>query len=529
MTKALLFLVLCCLAASEGSRAQLPAFGKTRYNGRLQVERDPRHHKEEATLLMNRVQRLSLSPTNPQDKAALVAFYRSTSGSQWTNSSGWMTGDPCQDGWLGVYCSEEGRVLELTLVYNLIGGSLPAEMIQMDALQVLRLYSNNIGGRIPVGMFALHSLQVFDANYNQLNGSLPDTISMSNLTSLVLYDNQLTGSFPATWNTPNIQVINLADNMLKGPLPPAIGRLNLTQLFVSNNQLNGSLPGEYGSLKNLQELWLFGNMFDNARLPSSWSGLTSIRSIEADALNGPLPNWIGSSWKEVEVLILVNGNLSGEFQMSLCDLKKLQYLHLYNNSLSGELPSCVCNLPQSLQSLQLSDNHFTGPIPECIGNLNLTDLYLSRNEFSGLLPRSIGNLRYMELLDVSGNNLYGSVPSTFVNLKDVTVLFALCYNKLSGIEDGLKPYFDFIKDYQCLLYDNPWNCPVPSFVPEECSVRCSYCNSGSKHTSCSTCVATDLCGWCNEGPNCLSGNPSGPDSGKCKSSDWTFGSASSCP
>ena len=529
----LVLFIFCSLAVLQGSlcvhpSVHLQAFEKKYARDRLQAERKLHQRKADAAFLMNRIQRPSAWATNPQDKAALVAFYHSTSGNQWANNSGWLKGDPCQDGWLGVYCSEEGRVLELTLVYNLIGGWLPPEMTQMDALQVLRLYSNNIGGKIPPGMFSMRALQVFDINYNQLNGSLPDTISMPSLTDLILYDNQLTGTLPTTWNTPKIQVINLADNILKGTLPPAIGRLKVTQLLVSNNRLGGSLPEEYGSLNNLQQLWMFGNMFDNAQLPPSWSGMTSMRSFEADMLNGPIPSWIGSNWVEVEVLIIVDGKLRGEFPPSLCELKKVQHLHLFNNSLNGELPDCICNLPQSLQSLQMSDNNFTGSIPECIGNLNLTDLHLSRNSFSGLLPRSIGNLRHLELLDVSGNNLYGSVPSTYVNLKGVTVLFALCYNKLSGIEDGLGPYLNFVKDYQCLLYDNPWNCPLPSFVPKECQATCSYCNSGDRHTSCSTCVAAD-CGWCNEGPNCLPGSSSGPEDSNCKNSDWTFGSASSCP
>ena len=526
----LVLFTCCCLAVLQGvSCAHLHALRNKHPYGRLQAERELFQRKAEAARLMNRVQRPSASATNPQDKAALEAFYRSTDGSQWAQNTGWMKGDPCQDGWLGVYCNEEGRVIELTLVYNVVGGSLPAEMTQLDALQILKLYSNSIEGEIPTGMFSMRALQVFDVNYNQLSGGLPDTVSMPNLTNLVLYDNQLTGRLPTTWNTPSVQVINLADNILRGPLPPAIGRLNLTQLLVSNNRLSGSLPEEYGSLNNLQQFWLFENVFDDASLPSSWSGMTSMLSFEADMLSGPFPSWIGSNWLKVEVLNLVDGKLSGEFPTSFCGLKKLQFLHLFNNSLSGQLPDCVCNLPQSLQSFQISDNNFTGSIPECIGNLNLTDLYFSRNSFSGLLPRSIGNMKYLELLDVSGNKLYGSVPSTYANLKGVTVLFSLCYNKLSGIEDGLGPFLNFVKDYQCLLYDNPWNCPLPSFVPKECRTSCSYCNSGDKHTSCSTCVGTGGCGWCSEGPNCLDGTSSGPEDSSCKSSDWTFGSASSCP
>lgn len=37
-------------------------------------------------------------------RAALVDLYTSTNGTGWTNSAGWLTGDPCTDLWSGVAC-----------------------------------------------------------------------------------------------------------------------------------------------------------------------------------------------------------------------------------------------------------------------------------------------------------------------------------------------------------------------------------------------------------------------------------------
>ena len=44
------------------------------------------------------------APLDPAQRAALIDLYNSTAGFLWTNSSGWMSGDPCGAGWYGVKC-----------------------------------------------------------------------------------------------------------------------------------------------------------------------------------------------------------------------------------------------------------------------------------------------------------------------------------------------------------------------------------------------------------------------------------------
>ena len=471
----------------------------------------------------------SQQATNPDDKAALEAFYSTTNGAKWSNSSGWMKGDPCQDQWYGLYCID-GRVLEINLVYNLMTGYIPTDITKATKLKVLRLYSNDIKGTLPAGLFEMKSLQILDVNYNEIGGTLPDRVSCPNLTQLILYNNKFEGAVPTTWDTPQLQMLSLSSNQLQGPLPPAIGQLtDLTQLVVSFNQLTGSLPEEYGNLHKLQRLWLFQNTFTNANIPKAWSGLTSLTDFEADLLKGELPNWIGDSWSNLQILFLSNGYLTGEFWPSFCSMKNIQHLRLFNNSLDGTLPQCICQLT-SLLDLELSDNSITGSIPDCIGNLqNLQYFYLSRNNFTGTLPESMGKMVEAQILDVSSNGITGTVPSSFASLIKETVGFSLCYNKLSTIQDGLDAFFKHIKDYSCALYSNPWSCPLPSVVPKECGAQCSNCNTGQKHTDCSSCVSDMNCGFCKQGPNCLEGSKTGPDSMYwCKSEDWSYSNTSHC-
>ena len=466
------------------------------------------------------------SATNPQDKKALEDFYRSTDGAQWTNNSKWMKGDPCQDGWYGIYCSQGGRVLELALVYNLLSGPLPDSITDLDNLQTILLYSNDINGSIPAGVFSMSSLQTLDLNNNAISGTLPSTISMGDLTVLNLYSNKIHGEVPKTWNTPNLETLSFSSNMLTGTLPPGIGKLSkLKSLVLSRNKLSGKFPEEYGNLLNLEMLWLFSNDFNKPELPESWSRLTSLTDVELDGLSGEFPSWI-SKWENVFNLVIVDGYLTGPFPVSLCSLKKIQYLHIFNNSLSGPLPDCICDFPMTLISLEISDNDFSGPIPSCIGNLrNLTELYMSRNNLSGHLPKSLGDIHGLGIVDLSSNSIVGSVPSSYAGLNGGTFGFSLCYNKLSSFESGLEKFFDFIKGYTCALYENPWNCPLPSYIPKDCQAECSRCNTGSKQTTCSTCVADSSCGWCSEGPNCLEGTQRGPESVyRCEKSNWFYGS-----
>ena len=464
--------------------------------------------------------------TASKDKDALEAFYSATQGKNWVKDSGWMKGDPCQNNWYGIYCSESGRVLQITLVYNQLSGYIPSDITKMDQLQVLRLYSNNIGGSIPAGIFTMQHLQELDLDDNQLSGELPDTVSMPNITALNLYTNSIKGTIPTIWDTPNLLTLSLSSNNLHGPVPPSIGILSkLQNLFLSNNLLTGNLPDELGQMKHLNTLWLFGNKFNNSKIPQSWSGMHSLQNVQLSGVGGEFPSWIGDSWTELSLLTIVDGAVTGKFPESLCSLQNIRYLQLYNNSLSGKLPSCICSLPPQLINLELSDNQFTGEIPDCLGKLtNLTNFYVSRNNLSGNLPRSLGNITYLNVLDVSSNALTGAVPSSYAGLKGGTFQLALCYNKLSAIEDGLQELFEFMAHYSCLLYENPWSCPLPMYMPKECGAVCSKCNSGAQHTSCTACVKDSSCGWCSEGPNCLEGSRDGPDPEyKCEKSDWFYG------
>jgi Leucine-rich repeat (LRR) protein len=82
--------------------------------------------------------------------------------------------------------------------------------------------------------------------------------------------------------------------------------------------------------------------------------------------------------------------------------------------------------------LDLSNNQLTGSIPPEIGNLtNLTQLYLYHNQLTGSIPSEIGNLTNLTELNLYNNQLTGSIPSEIGNLTNLIEL-NLYDNQLTG-------------------------------------------------------------------------------------------------
>jgi hypothetical protein len=145
--------------------------------------------------------------------AALVAFYNSTDGPNWTNSpaNDWnVTNLPCS--WMGVIC----------------GGG-----------QVTHLYlsNNNLTGIIPNSINDLAQLQFLYLDNNQLSGSIPDLSALIQLVELTLHNNQLSGPIPDLSNLTNLDKLYLEKNQLAEDIPPSLtGLTSLTELDLGYNK-----------------------------------------------------------------------------------------------------------------------------------------------------------------------------------------------------------------------------------------------------------------------------------------------------
>ena len=80
---------------------------------------------------------------------ALRNSYHSTNGPKWFDNRGWLDGDPCLTGWVGVYCNKGLRGVEkLVLESNNLDGTLP-DLSSLVSLAVIHLDKNHLRGPIP--------------------------------------------------------------------------------------------------------------------------------------------------------------------------------------------------------------------------------------------------------------------------------------------------------------------------------------------------------------------------------------------
>ena len=396
------------------------------------------------------------------DREALIAFYNSTSGANWTEHTYWLTNAPVGH-WQGVTTDSQGRVTELNLTSNRLKGEIPPELANLTNLKVLALggneltgpiptwlggltnleelylWENELTGTIPAELGSLVNLKELWLSNNQLSGEIPVELgSPSNLVQLVLWGNELTGEIPAELGSlSNLELLSLSANELTGEIPAELGSLsNLELLSLSANELTGEIPAELGSLSNLQELWLSGNQ-----------------------LTGEIPVELGSLSNLVQLVLLVN-ELTGTIPAELGSLTNLEGLYLRGNQLTGEIPPELGSLA-NLKELWLSQNQLTGEIPVELGSLaNLEGLYLHSNQLTGEIPAELGSLANLVELYLWGNQLTGMVPQTLVGL---TMLERFIFYKNPGlcapIDDAFQTWLGSISTYvlgsSCAPADSP--------------------------------------------------------------------------
>ena len=281
---------------------------------------------------------LILKP-QPDERAALMAFYDSADGDRWLNNYGWNTNSSICT-WYGVTCDITGNVSGLILTSNLLSGTLSPQIGNLVNLQSLNLsYNFSLSGPIPPEMGNLVNLQSLDlSNNSSLSGPIPSEIGkLVNLQMFYLYNNQLMGSIPPEiGNLVNLQRLYFYNNLLSGPIPAEIGNLvNLQELYLSGNQLSGPIPAEIGSLVNLQWLYLHNNQ-----------------------LSGIIPPEIGNL-VNLQLFTVSNNQLSGPVPAEISKLTNLQWLYLDQN------PSLLCWETQEALNWAVVLPVYYGPILVC--------------------------------------------------------------------------------------------------------------------------------------------------------------------
>ncbi|KAI7750135.1 hypothetical protein M8C21_008163 [Ambrosia artemisiifolia] len=112
-----------------------------------------------------------------------------------------------------------------------------------------------------------------------------------------------------------------------------------------------------------------------------------------------------------------------ELHLSYCNLKETPLSHVLHN----------LTTLSKIQQLDLSSNQLTGSIPESVSNLKLLQvLDLHDNHLTGPIPESIGRLAALTTLSLGFNKLSGTIPVSIGQLSKLRSL-DVSSNSLEGV------------------------------------------------------------------------------------------------
>jgi EIX receptor 1/2 len=237
------------------------------------------------------------------------------------------------------------------------------------------------------------------------------------LTDLNISNCGISDSFPKWfWNlSSSLTYLDVSHNKLNGPLPKSLPSSKVNDHYIrvwdfSFNNLNGSLP----PFPELHALFLSNIMFTGSL--SSFCTSSSQSLIYLDLSSNLLVGKLSDCWKKFQSLVVLNlakNNLLGKLPNSLGTLRKIESLHLNNNNFFGEIPSLF--LCHKLKIINVGDKNLQGPLPMWIGHHlhKLIILRMRANKFQGIIPTSMCNLSFLQVLDLSINNITGEIPQCF--------------------------------------------------------------------------------------------------------------------
>ncbi|XP_052298156.1 receptor-like protein 15 isoform X8 [Citrus sinensis] len=356
------------------------------------------------------------------------------------------------------------------------------------------LYLSNVGVRDgskllqSMGSFpSLNTLYLKDNNFTDIATTTTQALeTLSRLSNLTILD--------LSYNLFNNSILSFVARLS-----------SLTSLDLSYNGLEGSINvKEFDSLSNLEELDMSGNEIDNFKVPQGYRGLKKLKSLylsNVGVRDGSKLLQSMGSFPSLNTLYLKDNNftdIATTTTQELHNFTNLEYLTLHGSSLHISLLQSIASLFPSLKNLSISycevngvvhgqgfphfkslehlgmmstrialNTNFLQVISESMPSLkylslsystlgtnssrildrglcspvHLQELYIGSNDLRGSLPWCMTNLTSLRILDVSSNQLTGSISSSpLIHLTSIEKLYLS--NNHFQIPISLEPLFN---------------------------------------------------------------------------------------
>ncbi len=407
------------------------------------------------------------------DSLALVALYNATDGPNWTDNANWLTGPV--NTWSGVQV-QGGRVTNLGFNSNNLNGTLPSEIGNLTALQILSLQGDSgLTGTLPGEIGNMVSLTNLSLNYNQLLGNIPSSIYLlPNLTHISFFGNNLVGTISDSIAlASNLELFDVSNNNITGSVPNTVTSLDNLFFFSAQNNDIEELPDMSG-MPSLAVLLVIGNKLTfediepHVGLSNFTYGLQDTIGNQVDTLvnagaNITIDRTVGGTanvyqWYkdgfaipgETNATITLNSISAadaGTYRVEVTNTIAPE-LTLYSKPVNLSVIGGTSGREQdSLALVALynatdgpnwtdNSNWLTGPLDTWYGIMldasgtRVQTIQLTPNNLTGQIPPEVGQLSALWTFNLALNNLSGPIPPEIVGMQNVSNFF-LSYNNLT--------------------------------------------------------------------------------------------------
>lgn len=363
----------------------------------------------------------------PSDSLALVDFFNSLGGNEWTQS--WHMYLPIAN-WTGIklkkidgvdrvvgICLADTSLYASSRIGNNINGSIPQSIKNLSELREFRLEANLKTADMDLGEFK--KLNIFHLhNATSVNGFLPDkrypNVRIGTSTSLKEFkcENVTIDDFNSIVNNTDLEIIELWWPILNFTVdePIMTGSQGMTKLkyfdtyFVTINNSYKYLSDDFYTLSQLESV-VVDLDFDIVKASHSMLKLTRLQVFYQTPQ--PLVKEIGM-FKMLKSVTF--HNIKGAIPKEFYGLLSLENFMFQSSDLKCEISPDIGYLV-NVYYFHMSNCNLVGEIPVEIGKLSkLQFARLENNNLTGSIPQELASIPYLQEFTLRGNKLSGDIP-----------------------------------------------------------------------------------------------------------------------